>query len=166
MSQSRVLAIVFIVVGALLALVSAFADFIGLGAPGSSFGWKQLLGTVLGIIALVAGIVLLRQPDEYEDEEYEGEDDEEGVVAEEGAVADEGMVAEGATATPALAAAEAGDGAEVPAEEATVASAPTTAEAPDGAEVPAGESVTAEELADHGAAAETERRAEGQDRRP
>ena len=160
MSQSRVLAIVFIVVGALLALVSAFADIIGLGAPGSSFGWKQLLGTVLGIIALVAGIVLLRQPDEYEDEEYEDEESEEGVVAEEGAAADE------ATAAPALAAAEAGDGAEVPAEEAAAPPVPTTAEAPDGAEVPAGEVVTAEELADRGATAETERRAEGQDRRP
>jgi hypothetical protein len=165
MSQSRVLAIVFIVVGALLALVSAFADIIGLGAPGSSFGWKQLLGTVLGIIALVAGIVLLRQPDEYEDEEYEGEEDEEGVVTEEGEAADE------AIATPALAAAEAGDGAEVPVGEAPVASAHTAGGANDGAEVPAGEVVTADELADPslpsgGATAETERRAEGQDRRP
>jgi hypothetical protein len=156
MSQSRVLAIVFIVVGALLALVSAFADLIGLGAPGSSFGWKQLLGTVLGIIALVAGIVLLRQPDEYEDEEYEGDEE---------AVAEEGVAADEATASPALAAADAGDEADVPAEEAVAAPA-HTADAHDGAEVPAGESVTAEELADRGAAAETERRAEGQDRRP
>ncbi|HEU5328046.1 MAG: hypothetical protein ACTHMA_11210 [Thermomicrobiales bacterium] len=70
MSQGRLLAIAFIVVGALLALVSAFADQIGLGAPHSTFGWKQLLGVVLGIIILVAGIILLRQDGvEYEDED-------------------------------------------------------------------------------------------------
>ena len=87
MSQARILAIAFIVVGALLALVSVFADAIGFGAPGSTFGWKQLLGTVLGAIILVAGVILLRQPDqpyddeEYEDEEYEEGDDPEAVAA-------------------------------------------------------------------------------------
>ena len=87
MSQARILAIAFIVVGALLALVSALADAIGFGAPGSTFGWKQLLGTVLGAIILVAGVILLRQPDqpyddeEYEDEEYEEGDDPEAVAA-------------------------------------------------------------------------------------
>ena len=90
MSQARILAIAFIVVGALLALVSVFADAVGLGAPGSTFGWKQLLGTVLGVIILVAGVILLRQPDEeYEDEEYEEEageaDDDAEAVAETGA---------------------------------------------------------------------------------
>jgi hypothetical protein len=79
MSQARILAIAFIVVGALLALVSVFADAVGLGAPGSTFGWKQLLGTVLGVIILVAGVILLRQPDQpYDDEEYEDEEVEEG----------------------------------------------------------------------------------------
>jgi hypothetical protein len=79
MSQARILAIAFVVVGALLALVSVFADAIGFGAPGSTFGWKQLLGTVLGVIILVAGVILLRQPDQpYDDEEYEDEEVEEG----------------------------------------------------------------------------------------
>ncbi len=85
MSQGRLLAIAFIVVGALLALVSAFADQIGLGAAHSGFGWKQLLGVVLGIIILVAGIILLRQGgEEYEDED----EDEEAVVEEEAAATD------------------------------------------------------------------------------
>jgi len=80
MSQGRLLAIAFIVVGALLALVSAFADQIGLGAAHSNFGWKQLLGVVLGIIILVAGIILLRQGgedyvDEVEDEEAVAEEE-------------------------------------------------------------------------------------------
>jgi sulfite exporter TauE/SafE len=81
MSQSRILAIAFIIVGALLALVSALADQVGLGAPTSTFGWKQLLGLVLGIILIVAGIILLRQGDvEYEDDD---EDLEAEVVEEE-----------------------------------------------------------------------------------
>ena len=70
MSQARILAIAFIVVGALLAIVSALADQIGLGAPTSTFGWKQLLGLVLGVVIIAAGVILLRQGDvEYEDDE-------------------------------------------------------------------------------------------------
>jgi sulfite exporter TauE/SafE len=72
MSQGRILAIAFIVIGVILAIVSALADQIGLGAPTSTFGWKQLLGLVLGIILVVAGVILLRQGDvEYEDDEEE-----------------------------------------------------------------------------------------------
>lgn len=74
MSQARILAIAFIVIGALLAVASALADQVGLGAPLSTFGWKQLLGLIFGIILLVAGVILLRQGDEpYEDEEDEEE---------------------------------------------------------------------------------------------
>ena len=98
MSQARILAIAFIVVGALLALVSVFADAIGFGAPGSTFGWKQLLGTVLGAIILVAGVILLRQPDQpYDDEEYEDEEGEEGDLADD----PEAVAATGAAERPA-----------------------------------------------------------------
>ena len=98
MSQARILAIAFIVVGALLALVSVFADAIGFGAPGSTFGWKQLLGTVLGAIILVAGVILLRQPDQpYDDEEYEDEEGEEGELADD----PEAVAATGAAERPA-----------------------------------------------------------------
>ena len=79
MSQGRILAIAFIVIGALLALISATADFFQgtIGAVGSSFGWKQLLGVVLGIVLIVAGVILLRQGDvEYEDDEEEETEDE------------------------------------------------------------------------------------------
>lgn len=83
MSQGRVLALIFILVGLLLGLVSAFADQVGLGAMGSGFGWKQLLGLVVGVILAVVGIVLFRQDDtEYEDDE-EIEDEEGAPVAEE-----------------------------------------------------------------------------------
>lgn len=70
MSQARMLSIVMIVVGLVLAVVSAFADQIGLGTPGTVFGWRQLLGTVVGIAILIAGAILLRQGDVvYEDDE-------------------------------------------------------------------------------------------------
>ncbi len=84
MSQGRILAIAFIAIGVILMAVSALADQIGLGAPTSTFGWKQLLGLVLGIILIVAGIILLRQGDaEYEDdEEYEDEEVAEDVPGE------------------------------------------------------------------------------------
>ncbi len=76
MSQGRILAIAFIVIGALLALVSVTADFFQgtIGAVGSSFGWKQLVGVILGIVLVVAGVILLRQGDEgYDDEDEDGE---------------------------------------------------------------------------------------------
>lgn len=74
MSQGRILAIAFIAIGVILALVSVLADSF-LGARGTTFGWKQLLGLVAGIVLVIAGIILLRQGDaEYEDdEEYEDE---------------------------------------------------------------------------------------------
>ncbi|MFN8511903.1 MAG: hypothetical protein U0232_32105 [Thermomicrobiales bacterium] len=76
MSQGRILAIAFIAIGIILAAVAALAD-VFLGSRGTTFGWKQLLGLVLGIILVVAGIILLRQGDaEYEDDE-ELEDDAE-----------------------------------------------------------------------------------------
>lgn len=81
MSQGRILAIAFIVIGAILALVSVTADFFQgtIGAVGSSFGWKQLLGVVLGIVLIVAGVILLRQGDvEYEDEEEDAEEEAQG----------------------------------------------------------------------------------------
>jgi len=77
MSQGRILAIAFIAIGIILAAVAALAD-VFLGSRGTTFGWKQLLGLVLGIILVVAGIILLRQGDaEYEaDEELEDDAEE------------------------------------------------------------------------------------------
>lgn len=88
MSQGRILAIAFIVIGVILTLASALADQLGFGAPDSTFGWKQLLGLVLGIILIVAGVILLRQGDvEYVDEDEDEVDPEdievEEIVAEE-----------------------------------------------------------------------------------
>jgi hypothetical protein len=46
-----------LVVGALLVLISLFADPLGLGrAP--SVGWKQILGIVVGALAILVGVYL------------------------------------------------------------------------------------------------------------
>lgn len=41
--------------GALLALISLTADAIGLGAH-PAFGWKQILGVVVGVVIAVSGL--------------------------------------------------------------------------------------------------------------
>jgi hypothetical protein len=51
---------VLLLVGVLLFLVSVLADSIGIGVPG--FGWKQLVGLVVGVVLAAAGIVSLRSP--------------------------------------------------------------------------------------------------------
>jgi hypothetical protein len=59
--DSPMLARVAIVVGALLVLISLFADLLGLGRS-SGFGWKQILGVVVGALIIAAGFYLRRRP--------------------------------------------------------------------------------------------------------
>lgn len=49
--------------GIILLLASLFADPLALGQPGTSFGWKQILGSALGLILATLGMVILRRPD-------------------------------------------------------------------------------------------------------
>jgi hypothetical protein len=54
------LARVAIVVGAILILISLFADLLGLGRfPG--FGWRQTVGVVVGALVVAAGVYLWRR---------------------------------------------------------------------------------------------------------
>lgn len=60
MSQ-KTLGYIAIVVGVVLLVVSVFADTLGIGS-GGGFGWKQIAGTVAGIvIALVGGWLTTRK---------------------------------------------------------------------------------------------------------
>lgn len=54
----RVLGAVLVVAGLVLAGLSLSADAIGIGATGSSFGYKQFLGTVIGLALVVTGVTL------------------------------------------------------------------------------------------------------------
>jgi hypothetical protein len=51
----RWIAVVLIVVGAFMLALALFADALGLGAGGSDFGWKQLIGTMLGAGSVLGG---------------------------------------------------------------------------------------------------------------
>ena len=46
-------------IGALVIALSVFADPIGLGSEGTSFGWKQVVGVVAGALVLAAGAGLI-----------------------------------------------------------------------------------------------------------
>lgn len=47
--------------GLVLTLASLFADPLALGQPGSSFGWKQVSGTLIGALVVAgAGLALHR----------------------------------------------------------------------------------------------------------
>ena len=52
-------AVVILVIGILLALVSLLADAVGIGSGG--IGWKQLTGTAVGlVVAIIGGVMLSR----------------------------------------------------------------------------------------------------------
>ncbi len=52
-------AVVILVIGILLALVSLLADTLGIGSGG--MGWTQITGAVVGgIVAIIGGVLLSR----------------------------------------------------------------------------------------------------------
>lgn len=56
--QLRAGAFVILAFGALLTLVSVFADPLALGLPQSGFGWKQIFGTLVGLLFTALGLWL------------------------------------------------------------------------------------------------------------
>ena len=50
--------VVIVAVGVVIALVSALADPIGIGAEDSGFGWKQVVGAIVGALVAIAGIAI------------------------------------------------------------------------------------------------------------
>jgi hypothetical protein len=62
--QLRLGAYLLTAFGVILLLASVFADPLALGTPGSSFGWKQMLGAAFGLVIATLGLVILRRPDD------------------------------------------------------------------------------------------------------
>jgi hypothetical protein len=58
--QSPAFAWILITAGVILFLASAFADRLGFGQE-PRFGWKQTLGVLLGLIAVVVGLYFRRR---------------------------------------------------------------------------------------------------------
>ena len=52
---TRLAALALTLAGTLLVFVSALADAIGLG-DGDGFGWKQLIGLIVGLVLLLVGL--------------------------------------------------------------------------------------------------------------
>jgi hypothetical protein len=58
---TRAWGILLALAGAALLVVSAFADPIGIGGT-DEFGWKQIAGSVVGVVLLVGGVGLAFLP--------------------------------------------------------------------------------------------------------
>jgi hypothetical protein len=59
MGAKKIIAIVLLVVGIGLLVLSVVADPLGIGTPG--FGRDQILGAVAGVIVAIVGLVLARR---------------------------------------------------------------------------------------------------------
>ena len=62
--STKTIGLILIVLGVIIAVISATADVIGLGNQVQmGFGWRQQLGTAVGVVVAVVGIWLaLRKP--------------------------------------------------------------------------------------------------------
>ncbi len=74
MTQTRWLAVLAIGGGIVVILLAVFAQRLGLSAL-PTFGWKKLLASLVGGVAILAGLLLLRAP-MFDDEEFDEEGEE------------------------------------------------------------------------------------------
>jgi predicted phage tail protein len=58
----RVVALVLMVLGAALVIVSLFADPLGVSGGGEGFGFKQLIAVIVGLMLLFGGVGWLLRP--------------------------------------------------------------------------------------------------------
>ena len=60
----RTIKIVLIVIGAVILLISLLADLLKIGPIGmvAGFGWRQIVGIIVGLILLALGILLKPKP--------------------------------------------------------------------------------------------------------
>lgn len=61
--QLRLASWVVIAFGVILLLASLFADPLGIGQPGTTFGWKQITGTLVGAGLAILGLLWSRKLD-------------------------------------------------------------------------------------------------------
>lgn len=60
MGWKKTVGIVLIVLGVLLVVLSVLADRIGIGSA-AGFGYKQIIGVIVGVIAGIRGLFLLKK---------------------------------------------------------------------------------------------------------
>jgi uncharacterized membrane protein (DUF441 family) len=54
---SREMGVALLVIGVAAALFCGFAEMIGVG--GGTFGWKQIVGVVVGVLVALAGLAIV-----------------------------------------------------------------------------------------------------------
>jgi len=57
MGAKKIIGIVLVVLGALALVIFLLADMLGYGRPG--FGIRQIIGSIAGAVAAIAGLILL-----------------------------------------------------------------------------------------------------------
>ena len=58
MGNKKTIGIALLVVGVIVLIVSLAADAIGIGGAVGAFGYKQIIGAVVGVVVAVVGFVL------------------------------------------------------------------------------------------------------------
>jgi len=56
--SKKLISTLLIIGGLLIALVFIFADLLGVGGNLDAFGWKQITGTVVGVLVFLVGLLL------------------------------------------------------------------------------------------------------------
>jgi hypothetical protein len=61
--MDRRVLILIVIAGIAIALLSAFANEIGVGSQTDEFGWRQTVGVVVGVLVALGGaVMLMRRP--------------------------------------------------------------------------------------------------------
>jgi len=59
MERKKIAGIVLLVIGAIILVLSLTADLVGIGVNPAVFGYRQIIGTIVGVIVIVAGLILV-----------------------------------------------------------------------------------------------------------
>lgn len=62
MGKKKIAGIILLVVGIALVVLSLIIDLVGIGQT-PTFGWNQTVGTIVGAIVILGGIVLMFIPE-------------------------------------------------------------------------------------------------------
>ncbi len=62
-----------VVIGAVVVVLSALADPLGLGSEGTGFGWKQIVGVVVGATVMAIGAIVFLSAQRSRGEDSEGD---------------------------------------------------------------------------------------------
>jgi hypothetical protein len=58
MGDKKTIGIALLAVGVIVLIVSLAADAVGVGSAAGAFGYKQIIGAVVGVIVAVIGFIL------------------------------------------------------------------------------------------------------------